>query len=208
MDHTGLGTDQKKARRLNATLVFIDEAGLMLTPTVRRTWALRGQTPVLRHNARRSRRVSAIGAISISPVRRRLRSYVALHPDISIRQSQIVTYLRDLLRHLRDHVIVIWDRLNAHRGREVKQFVACHPRLHLEELPPYAPDLNPVEPMWGHSKCHRLGNYCPDSTTDLANMAQRTYSDYQDDHDLLRGFIRYTTLPIRLPPRKYQPDGQ
>jgi putative transposase len=193
-----LGAHQKNARRWQATLVFLDESGLLLTPLVRRTWGLRGQTPLLMTNARRDRRVSAIGAITISPARRRVRSYVRLHPNISIKQPEIISFLREQMRHHRGRIIVIRDRLNVHRGRAVKAFVAKHARLHLEELPSYAPELNPVEGMWGHGKGHKLANDCPDSVDDLVGTAHDKFHEYQTEQDLLKGFIRQTKLPLRL----------
>lgn len=193
-----LATDKKNARRLKATLVFLDETGLLLTPLVRRTWGLRGQTTVLVHNARRDRRVSAIGAITISPTRRRLRSYVHLHPNVSIKQPEIIQFLRQQLRHHHGHLIVIWDRLNVHRGAAVKAFIGKHARIRVEQLPTYAPDLNPVEGMWGHGKGHKLANYCPDSIEELAETAHKKFSEYQREQNLLKSFVRQTKLPIRL----------
>lgn len=193
-----LATGKKNARSLKATLVFLDETGLLLTPLVRRTWGLRGQTTVLVHNARRDRRVSAIGAITISPMRRRLRSYIQLHPNISIKQPQIIEFLRQQMRHHRGPLIVIWDRLNVHRGAAVKAFVRKHPRIRIEQLPTYAPHLNPVEGMWGHGKGHKLANHCPDSVEELAKTAHEKFSEYQHEQHLLKSFVRHTKLPIRL----------
>lgn len=102
------------------------------------------------------------------------------------------------MRHSRGAFIVIWDRLNVHRGADVKSFIAKHVRLHSEELPPYAPDLNPVEGMWGHSKRCKLGNYCPDSVEELTMTAHEKLSQYQDDQSILRSFIRHTGLPLRI----------
>jgi len=65
-------------------------------PLVRRTWAPRGQTPVLEHRARHHRKISAIGGISLSPHRRRLGWYLNFHSDDSIRQQEIIAFLRHL----------------------------------------------------------------------------------------------------------------
>ena len=70
--HTQRAAHQKKSRRLNATLVFWDESGFLMLPIVRRTWVPRGQTPVLYHNAKRMRIISAIGMRTLSPGRPRL----------------------------------------------------------------------------------------------------------------------------------------
>ncbi len=198
LDSVRLETDKKNARQLKATLVFLDETGLLLTPLVRRTWGLRGETTVLVHNARRDRRVSAIGVITISPTRRRLRSYVHLHPNISIKQPEIIKFLRQQLRHHRGQLIVIWDRLNVHRGAAVKAFIRKRARIRVEELPTYAPDLNPVEAMWGHGKGCKLANYCPDSVEELAETAHEKFTEYQHQQNLLKSFVRQTKLPIRL----------
>lgn len=183
---------------MKATIAFLDESGLMLQPLVRRTWAPVGQTPILRPNARRNRRVSAIGAFTISPITRRLNLYVALHPDETIRSPQVVAFLRQLLRSVRGSVIVVWDRSNTHRSKETKAYITNQPRLHVEQLPAYAPDLNPQEQIWGHSKTNGLANYCPDDTAELHNTATETFADIASNQKLLRGLFKHTHLPLRL----------
>lgn len=89
---------KRLAARRRAHLVFIDKTGFLLSPVVRRTWAPRGQTPTLRQRTRHHRRVSAIGGLSISPRRRRLGWYLVFHLDRSIRQEQVIDFLRHLLR--------------------------------------------------------------------------------------------------------------
>lgn len=170
----------------------------MLQPLVRRTWAPVGQTPILRPNARRNRRVSAIGAFTLSPITRRLKEYVALHPDETIRSPQVVKFLRQLLRHVRGSVIVVWDRSNTHRSKETQQYLHRQPRLHVELLPAYAPDLNPQEQIWGHTKTNGLANDCPDNTTELANTAAKTFAETASNQKLLRGLFKHTKLPLRL----------
>jgi len=78
---------KRRAARTGAHIVFIDETGFLLHPLFRRTWAPRGQTPVLRHRMRHRRRVWAIGGLSISPQRRRLGWYLRFHVDASIRRA-------------------------------------------------------------------------------------------------------------------------
>jgi transposase len=198
MDRTRLAADQKKAARLQAWLVFIDETGIFLSPVVRRTWAPQGQTPILRTRTRHHRHLSGIGAISISPRRRRLGWYLNFHADSSIRQEQVIAFLRQLMRHLRGHIFVIWDRLNAHRGKQVSKFLARHPRLHVEFLPPYAPELNPNEYGWNHLKGHSLGNYCPHDVHELHRTVNKTVRALKTRQALLQGFVKATRLPLRF----------
>src|SRR5207253_4038890 len=88
------------ARQRNAHLVFMDESGFMLTPTVRRTWAPRGETPILDAWDRRDR-ISAISSITVSPKTRRLNLYFDLLWDNkNVRGEDVVDYLRHLKAHL------------------------------------------------------------------------------------------------------------
>ena len=70
-----MASRQEKARHLNAYLVFLDESGFLLIPTVRRTWAPRGQTPVLYHRYRHDK----VSAITVSPVRQHCGLYAHFH---------------------------------------------------------------------------------------------------------------------------------
>jgi transposase len=203
-----LAADQKKARVQNAHLAFVDESGLLLTPLVQRTWAPVGETPCLVHRARHARKVSAIGAITLSPQRRRLSAYVRLHPEESIRSRQVLSFLQQLRRQVRGPLIVIWDNLQAHRSKLVKKWAERRGNVFLERLPGYAPDLNAVESLWSHAKCHRLANYCPADVSELHAHAASTFVEYKTDQRLLGGFVQHTGLPIRLRPRLKQPASQ
>ena len=64
----------------------------------------------------------------------------------TIRAAEVADFRGHLLRHLSGKLLVVWDGLPAHRGRTVKEFLAAHHgRLAVEQLPAYAPELNPVE---------------------------------------------------------------
>ena len=167
-------------------------------PVVRRTWGLCGQTPVLRHRTRHHRKISAIGGISISPHRRRLGWYLHFHRDEAIRQEQVIAFLRHLLAHLRGPVIVVWDRLGAHRGAQVRTYAAGQPRLRLETLPAYAPELNPNEYGWSHLKYSTLANFCPHDLDELERSVFVAAVGVQSQQALLRSFVHATGLPIRL----------
>ena len=97
-------------------MVFLDEAGFLMAPLVRRSWAPRGQTPPLAQRTRSRRKVSVIAALAVAPTRHRLRCYFRLHPDTNINGALLVSFLRQLARQLNTPIVLIWDRLNAHRG--------------------------------------------------------------------------------------------
>jgi transposase len=169
-----------------------------MLPTVRRTWAPKGRTPILHHRTRSHKKVSTIGALSISPGRRRLGLYLHWHPDKNITATEVTWFLRDLLRHLRGHVILIWDRLNAHRSKQVALWRAVYPRLSIEWFPPYAPELNPIEYVWGYLKGHRLANHGLCELDAVYEQAQTEANDLAQRQSLLRSFVHASELPIRF----------
>ena len=179
--------------------MFIDETGYLLAPLTRRTWAPVGQTPRLAVRMRARRKVSAIGAVTLSPGRHRLGRYVELHEGRSITQDEVVGFLQQLHRHLRGPMVVVWDSLPAHKGRAVREYLERHRwTLRAEALPAYAPELNPNEYAWGHDKLGVLANACPADTAELAARAEDAIGPTRADQNLLRSFVRATGLPIRL----------
>ena len=187
---------KKNAARLGAHLVFADESGFLLTPTIAKTWAPVGRTPVIRHLDRRDR-ISAISAISVSPVRRRPNLYFQLFQK-NIRQAEVRLFLRHLLRHLRGHVFLFWDGGNPHKGQLVRAL--CHRvhRLHLVRLPAYAPEFNPDEGIWKLAKA-TLANGCPSDIFELERALTRPMRSICRNHRNLRGCITHSALPPFLP---------
>lgn len=181
---------------MNAHLVFLDESGFLLLPTVQRTWAPRGQTPVLRHRYRRDK-ISAISAVSVSPSRRHCGLYAHFHLG-NITHVEVAVFLRELLRHLRGHIIVLWDGGSVHGGADVKKVLARHPRLHVERFPAYAPELNPDELVWSYLK-RRLANASPDDVEELMQALSKETRRLGSLPDILRAFVVGTDLPSCLP---------
>jgi transposase len=87
----------------------------------------------------------------------------------------VVDFLQVLLRHLPGPLLIVWDRLSAHRSRIPRDFIAGQgQRLWVEYLPGYAPELNPVEYIWGYWRQHALPNVCPKDYWGLDEAARRT----------------------------------
>ena len=165
----------------------------MLAPTVLRTWAPRGQTPLVRHWDRRDR-ISAISGLSVSPVRHHLGLYYQWHHH-NIRQAEVCAFLSHLLRHLRGPVIVLWDRLSLHRLPPVHDLCRRVPRLKVEYFPAYAPELNPDEQVWNLAKA-RLANGSPDDRFELAFSLIDALESCRCSQTRLRGCITYTGLSL------------
>jgi len=166
MEADEMACDKKKARREERTIVFIDESGLSERPFVARTWAPRGQTPVLQHHFS-WKQLAAIAGVSWYSI------FFKLYPG-TIRQEQVIDFLGHLLRYLKGKILVVWDGLRSHHGRMVREFVAStEGRLCIDFLPAYAPELNPVEYLWGYWKMRELPNFCASDYRNLSDVALR-----------------------------------
>jgi hypothetical protein len=119
-------------------VLFLDETGLMLQPLVRRTWAPKGERPVMycwdRHD-----RLSVIAGLTLSPQRRRIGLYFAIHEQ-NVKTDQVEEFIRDVRRQVNRPLMVVMDRLPAHRSAakrlaDDERFVVewlpgcCHARL-------------------------------------------------------------------------------
>jgi transposase len=171
MEAPRLAPNKKNANRLGAHIVFVDESGFLLIPSVRKTWAPRGETPLCYHRYRREK-VSAISGISLSPKRQHCGLYFQCHIK-SIRHAEVCAFIRHLLKHLRGPVIIVWDNAAIHKGAPIRQLCSQYPHMHLELLPPYAPELNPDEGVWNHAK-RNLANGQPMTRNELRRHVTRT----------------------------------
>ncbi len=168
-------------------------------PLRRRSWAPRGHTPQLRQRGRSRRKVSVIGALVISPQRHRVRAYFGVLPEANYDGDAILAFLKQLRRTLRAPLTVIWDRLRAHRFEPVAGWLVQHRRdVRAYLLPPYAPELNPVELIWGYAKTHPLANFAPVELDDLVMQTQLATYAIGNDASLLRSFIQHCSLSLRL----------
>ena len=130
-----------------------------MNPCVKSTWARIGHTPVVPFRNRHHRKISALGALALS-ADGRVDLLIDWHPDSYVRQEQAADFVRRLLRQIpHGPITLVWDKLQAHRSKLIKDLAAAHPRLGIVYLPSYAPDLNPVETLWCLTKYHRMANH-------------------------------------------------
>lgn len=169
-----------------------------MAPLVRRTWSPRGQTPVLMQRGRARRKVSVIGALVISPRRRRVRAYFGFLPDANCDGAAILAFVQALSRTVRTPIELVWDRLQAHHRGPVGAWLARSRRVRAHLLPAYAPELNPVELIWGYAKTNPLANFAPTELPELLMQTQRATLGIARNQPLLRSFIQHGSLPLRL----------
>ena len=187
----------REAFRRKAHIVFLDESGFQLNPSVRRTLAPRGRPPVLDAWDRRDR-ISAISCVTLSPVRARPGLYFELLPvNRTVHAEEVVGFLRELRRQLRGPFTVIWDRHKIHsKAGAVKAYLANHPEIVVEDLPAYAPQLNPDEWVWSWTKYGRLANLAAWDADQLWDRVIDALVELKFRPDLLNGFIQDAELSL------------
>lgn len=179
-----------RAQRERRTLVFVDESGFYLLPSIAKTYAPCGATPVL-HPWQTRDHLSVMGGLTSDG------RFYTLARQVSLNGLHTIAFLTHLL-HYAPRWLVIWDWSPIHRRVAVKEYVASLPRrcLQVEFLPRYAPDLNPVEFVWGHLK-----------DTDLRNLVSRDLEEIHENFHcavarirrkphLLQSFFAAAGLPL------------
>jgi len=143
---------KEKAHRERKALVLVDESGFYLLPGVVKTYAPKGRRPVLDEWQTRDH-LSVMGAVTPHG-----KVYSLVRPE-SLNGTHSIAFLVHLGRMVGERLLVIWDGSSIHRRADVQEFAAkTRGRIHLERLPTYAPDLNPVEWLWQHLKDVELRN--------------------------------------------------
>jgi transposase len=166
----------------------------MLQPTVRRTWAPKGKTPV-HHSWDRRDRLSAISAITVSPKRNRLGLYFDIL-NHNVKTDDFEHFIASLLRRLGRSITLIMDRYQVHRSAAKRLAARYGQRVVIEWLPAYAPDLNPDEQVWNHVKYADLANFLPDDVDHLEQAVTDSLRHTRGEHSLLRSFFRHTKLRL------------
>src|SRR6266436_1079438 len=192
-----LAAGKKNARRRHAWIVFEDESGISQQPVVRRTWAPRGQTPVLTSTGANWQRLSVAGALAFRWDARRTRFYFQTRPG-SYTDVALIAFVRQLKRHFRGRrVWLLWGGLGAHRRGAMRAYVGRQRAwLTVERLPGYAPEMNQIEQVWGNVKGGELANVCAADLAALRHPAHRGFARIRRQPHLAFAFLRHAGLTL------------
>jgi transposase len=182
---------KRRASLERRTLVFTDESGFYLLPGVVKTYAPKAQSPVIKEWQTRDH-LSVMGAVTREA---KLHSMVR---EESFTGLHVEEFLRHLIRHLGSRLLVIWDGSPIHRRANVKEFLASREgrKVHIEPLPPYAPDLNPVEEVWQQLKHVELRNVVCLDLEELHLELDAAIARLRQKPHLIRSFFEGAGLPL------------
>lgn len=171
-----------------------DESGFNLFPSVYKTWAEVGQTPVLIEPPKRLHH-SAIGWIVATAALTRFRFLFTISPG-SVVTEDLIFWLTALHLHYRVKIVFVWDNLGGHKATE-EYFRLKHPDWFIfVSLPTYSPELNPVESCWNQMKRGDLSNFTAEDTDALTAAAVESAQKISGDAELIRSFFDHAGLPI------------
>lgn len=167
--------------------MFVDQSGFYLLPAVVRTYAPVGQTPILHEQLSRDH-LSAMSGITAEG------KLLMMEQDRAFKGPDVVRFLKHALHQIPGKLLVVWDGSPIHRSKIVKEFVnssgAASSRLRLEQLPGYAPELNPDEGIWKHLKYVELKNVCCRSLLELRRELRKAKERLRHKKHVIFGCIR------------------
>ena len=185
----GVARDQKKALAEQRTIVYVDEAGFYLLPGVVRTYAPRGQTPIL-VPPKSYQHLSVISGITQSG------QLITHMQERAYRGPTIVGFLRHVLNQISGKLLVLWDGARIHRCAAVRDFLATlsDGRLHLDRLPAYVPELNPDEGIWHYLKNVELRNVVCDTMAELRYEVRLAIARLRHKRTVIQACITHSRL--------------
>ncbi len=188
---------KQKSRRRGASLLLLDESGLLMAPLLRRSWALRGHPPESKHKAGHREKVSVAAALWLSPLRDQLRLTYQTLVNGYFSNTEVAAFLGTVVQALSDPVIALWDGGTMHKGDPIRTLVEeWRGRLAIELLPAHASSLMPVEFLWRWLKYGRLCNFSPQDANDLNEAVVRELEAIWDNQRLLTSFFHQSDLPV------------
>ena len=175
---------QARAKRRNARIFFLDEAGVRSDPVLGRSWAPRGETPQVSTSGQRQ----SINAISA--VNGRGAFWFKVFSG-RFNKERFLKFLKAFMRNRKHPAFLILDGHPSHRARVVAQYVqSLKGRLELHFLPGYAPELNPDEFVWNHLKKEGVSKKPLRKNESLRARVQYDLAQIKRSPALVRSFFR------------------
>jgi transposase len=174
---------KQRAKRLGASIFFLDEAGFQSDPVLGRTYGLKGQTPVVKTSGQRQS-LNVISAVNARG------QFWAVTYTGKLDAAAFVVFLENFMQGRKGKVFLVVDGHPAHKANLVKAYVQnLQGRLELHFLPPYAPDLNPDEFVWSHMKSNGVSKKPLKQNESLQKRIEQDLNALKRNKDLVRSFF-------------------
>jgi transposase len=174
---------KKRAKRLGASIFFLDEAGFQSDPPLGRTYGLKGKTPVVTTSGQRQ------SLNVISAVNARGEFWAATYTG-KLDAEAFVVFLQNFVKGRTGKVFLVVDGHPAHKAKVVKSYVqSLEGRLELHFLPPYAPDLNPDEFVWSYMKTNGVSKKPLKQNESLRKRIEEDLNAIKRDRRLVQSFF-------------------
>jgi transposase len=191
--HTVYPEIKKRAKKIGATIYFQDESGIRSDFHSGKTWAPKGQTPVIEVTGARFS-LNMMGAIS---TRGQLRFMLI---EGSVSSEHICDFLARLMHNTDEPVFLIWDGHPTHRSKKVKECIASFDgKLEVYTLPSYSPELNPAEQVWNNVKHHGIGRKKVFGPDQLKSLVLGQLRRLQKLSSIVKSFFRHPECAYTLP---------
>lgn len=206
MARGGVAGDKRTASELKAWLCFEDEAGQGLKPPRGRTWGRRGVTPVVKVTSAGTKRVSLAALLAFRPhavhqprlIHRTLVYRGRKNEQKGFAEYDYIRLLDAAHQQLGGPIVLVWDNINTHKSKTMRELIAKRDWLTVFHLPPYAPELNPVEGVWSAMKSG-LVNLAKRDIDALTSLVKTRLRRMQYRPRMLAGLLAKTGLDLQPP---------
>lgn len=121
--------------------------------------------------------------------------FFRLYKGKNVKGQECVAFFEQLKQNIKGPIIVLWDRLQAHRSRKVAKFLTKQKgQMMVEFFPPYAPELNPIEYAWSYLKTKSLQNFAAENEEVLYAKAKTGLCTIRSQRRLLLSFLDQSGL--------------
>lgn len=172
------------AKRWQAIIYFLDEAGVSLIPVLGKTWAPKGKTPIIKVTGNKG---GFCITSAISPAGRML---FRIEKE-KINAQVHIQFLKQIIKHHQNRkIIVIEDRAPPHIAAKVNKFAAENKKkFALYYLPSYSPELNPDEEVWNNLKNKKLKAHQAQTKKEFKPLLLSKMKSIQRSKPLIRSFF-------------------
>ena len=174
---------RRRAKKHGAKIYFLDEAGFHSDPVLGRSYGLKGQTPVVRTSGQRQS-INAISAVNAKG-----EFWYNIYSG-KLNAGRFVEFLRDFMKGRRERVFLVVDGHPSHKAKLVAAYVkSLRGKLELHFLPPYAPDLNPDEFVWGYAKTNGVSKKPLRQNESLKERVRSDLESIKQSKQLVKSFF-------------------